>query len=279
MDRIDATCFHTFKSDKRLHSTQKLTDQGKRFQLIFIPSTSFCIYLVWKTIEPELVAQLIVSKQHFQARDLEESREKRHTIAISVAREFCSTLPSSSFIPPLIDLLTTPGFKSVIFDTPLDQEVVPESFGEAVGALPEFISRQSETTDTLLLSKLPNADAPKPNELSLATTVFVCKQCETRSLWYSQARVHACSLYDYDEVEAPIRALTYRTQSRPWDHRALDFDADTCGYVKALLGVLGMEPETTAAEDLHNCNRLVQVPSTPPVLRFGYPLDVVGCFS
>ncbi|KAG6810350.1 hypothetical protein H0H92_012214 [Tricholoma furcatifolium] len=157
---------------------------------------------IWNNIQCPLTEFM----QNARKRRLEEKFNatvgKRGVILSEVLEAYASLQPIHSIIPPLADVAILPAFRTIIEDTPLDEEVTAVHFQDAMVNFPRIVAEWREAKDielVQLVDKAFDSDTNEPDSDTKATsltlrhpgTFFECTKCR-RIISYPRVLVHQC---------------------------------------------------------------------------------------
>ncbi|KAG6813336.1 hypothetical protein H0H92_011884 [Tricholoma furcatifolium] len=180
---------------------------------------------IWNNIKPPLTDFMQEARKRHLEEKIQITIGKRGLVLSRVLKAYASLQPIHSIIPPLTDVAIVPAFRTIIEDTPIDEEVTAVHFQEVMVNFPQIVAEWREAKDMELVrlvneesgsdtNEKPNSDA-KVTSLTLRQpgTFFECKEC-FQIITYPRVLVHSCcfSKFIFDCPDQYIKNLG----SRPW---------------------------------------------------------------
>jgi hypothetical protein len=181
---------------------------------------------------------------------------KRYTTASGVISAFRRSFRFDEIIPQAGDIAAVASFTSVIFDTPIDEEVTAASFDEAVAALPEYVGEWKAAVDRTLVEKLHTGATVA--DLHLAKTVFSCSVCK-QAVQYRGAVFHDCAHSRIYNVPGRTRQLHASIASVPWTTNDYTFSSARSEAAIQLMTLCGLDPDTTTTREFEECDRVLKI--------------------
>ncbi|KAG5642398.1 hypothetical protein DXG03_002830 [Asterophora parasitica] len=82
----------------------------------------------------------------------------RGKVLLEVLKNYASSLPLDSVLPPLADVADLPSFRSIIEDTPIEEDVLEAHFDEPMLSFPEIVETWRTSKDAELVAMLKAGD-------------------------------------------------------------------------------------------------------------------------
>lgn len=216
----------------------------------------------WDEIKPTLINLMEGIKAERITLALRSARSQRQHVLSRIHEEYVAAQPLHSIIPGFADLVMMDKFKTVIEDTPVEQEVTAAHFQEAMSELTSLIDvwRQSKDRELLEMMKACSDIGPDAQEsmLHLATTFFHCTSCRAE-VQHPRILIHSCttSLRFSEDVSSPYFV---DLGCEPWNFGGKRVSFHQVAYTtsRSILTVCGFDPDVTTAQDIHNVDPLIE---------------------
>ncbi|KAJ7211565.1 hypothetical protein GGX14DRAFT_623058 [Mycena pura] len=207
----------------------------------------------WHKARPYLLPFVDAARRERLKRERAQLMGRRSAVVITAAAHVLRTAPRETWAynPPNYAIETFPPLQELIQD-PSDARLAEDDarLADALLGLPAFVEAWREEKRALLASLLPLPAACSPDaaaalalqRLPLATSVFTCL-----GSWVSGTTVTAGrSLIGWEGAGAHLRC---RSLHRFWNHRP-HYAADGAAAARALVRLVGLDPETTTAAQM-----------------------------
>ncbi|TFK34841.1 hypothetical protein BDQ12DRAFT_688937 [Crucibulum laeve] len=188
---------------------------------------------------------------------------KRCSVMTEIYKNFVASQPLHTVIPGFTDVVLMDPFRTIIEDTPVDEEVTEENFNIAETELPDLAKDWRHARDAELLSMLhasPSVGSGSAlDSLHLATTLFKCKHVG-QPVSYPRILVHEHATPAWDYSDNRPGSLLKSVPRKPWNYGGslITFDEVAHHYAKTVLQVCGFDPETTTSEDMQRAKPWVE---------------------
>ncbi|KIK59276.1 hypothetical protein GYMLUDRAFT_675937 [Collybiopsis luxurians FD-317 M1] len=236
--------YDQFSNHKLVKQSKKLTDYG------------------WNNIKSQLMEMLSNHKTERLARERRRCILARYK---TLHKEYDVVLRTSDLrepFPTVGDVLNNRLFHDLIWDTPYDEEILPEFFRLKLleflpGIIDEWKPKKIQDLLAIMQRSVPNAIT---SDMRLASSVFTCSTC-CKKVHFPQMFYHRCC--------TPIRQLNglgneqcqtpnSYTPPGPWRPDSLVFNISDIQAMKRLIEACNLDPNTSTIHDLHSADPLIE---------------------
>ncbi|KAF9466241.1 hypothetical protein BDZ94DRAFT_1251484 [Collybia nuda] len=216
----------------------------------------------WADIRPTLIALMEEIKAERLTVERRNAQTCRQQILSRIYEEFVASQPLHSIIPGLADFVMINKFKTIIEDTPVEEEVTPEHFQGAMSELASLIDgwRQTKNRELLEMMKVSldiGSDAPQ-SMLNLATTFFYCTSCKAE-VQHPRILIHACTTSLRYSEDASSKYF-YDLGCEPWNFGGKRVLFHHVAYTtsRSILKSCGYNPDIVTAQEIQDANPFIE---------------------
>ncbi|KAF9535715.1 hypothetical protein CPB83DRAFT_842210 [Crepidotus variabilis] len=237
---------------------------------------------IWVNIKPGVLKFMEEMRQKRLKREFNLVLFERKTIAMDILIEYKKANPDdNTFMPSPADFCDIPICREILHQ-PVEVEVNRESFGDIIPRLATIMDEWRGSIRKELVKRVQDfqKDKDTTQALELATTVFICLECNNPSgrffdddiytgmsssslLFYPQVQAHRCFsrksafLYNNDSEEPPDPisiVADYFAKRVAWNSSDVAFSNDASSTVAELVKFIGLNPLTATVMDIDNLN-------------------------
>lgn len=187
---------------------------------------------------------------------------RRQQILSKIYEEYVAAQPLHSIIPGFADFVMIDEFKTIIEDTPVEEEVTPKHFQEAMSHLTSLIHIWRQSKDTELLEMMKNSPEIQPDAqesaLDLATTFFHCSSCKAE-VQHPRILMHACttSLRHSEDISSPY---FFDLGCEPWNYGGKRVSLHQVAHAtsRSILKSCGYNPDVVTTQQIHDADPLIE---------------------
>ncbi|TFK41664.1 hypothetical protein BDQ12DRAFT_710696 [Crucibulum laeve] len=112
---------------------------------------------IWENIKPKVVQFMEDVKARRLMLEKKTTMKRRHPLMEEVREAYALTCPPNTIIPPATDIYCFNPFRSIVEDTPFNEDVTIESFRDVMDLLPTLIEDWRKRKDRQLLNMIATA--------------------------------------------------------------------------------------------------------------------------
>lgn len=225
-------------------------------------SVAYTDFEAWNSIQPTLVALMEEIKTGRILAERRGAQTRRQQVLSRIYEEYVAAQPLHSIIPGFADFVMIDKFKTIIEDTPLEEEVTPKHFQGAMSELTSLIDvwRHSKNKELLEMMKTSPEIGPDAQEsmLHLATTFFHCTSCKAE-VQHPRILIHACttSLRYSEDVSSPY---FFDLGCEPWNFGGKRVSFHHVAYTtsRSILKSCGYDPDVVTTQQIYDANPLIE---------------------
>lgn len=206
---------------------------------------------IWNNIKSPLFEVMEEIKGERLQRERQAILTRRQKIVADLLMAYRLTRPITDIIPGPADMYEMHEFKTIIEDTPFDEEVTERTFEQLMTKLPSFIDKWRDEKDAELLH-IMDASYTLENDrskLDLATAVFKCYFCPP-FISYPRILFHFCLFNHADLNRSRRKGLGRKLKDCVWNcSKGVSIVEDRTRFTR-IVECYGLDPDLTTAAQL-----------------------------
>jgi hypothetical protein len=228
---------------------------------------------VWNNIRPILVQFVQAARDKRLKKERIDTWTKRGLILSQLLADYHKTRSFDEIIPGTADIACMDVFISTIQGIPVNTEVTPESFAEAILELPRLTQEWRISKDRELVRLMnPNSitalnNASESTEhgedlgrLELATTFFKCSCQEPISYPRVLEHTHLTQFRQSCQEDVDLAVIFKALDLQPWNYGGERIAFHDVAYdgARAIIEACGLNPDTTTASDMDKAGHMLE---------------------
>lgn len=181
---------------------------------------------------------------------------ERQNVVLPLLLAFRQTRESHIKVPVDADIVCMPPFATII-ESDSDDDVTPESFGDAMAQLQTWCNKWWIDQDAFFYSLLPPTTSDYDHRLELATTLFKCVGC-AKPISYPRILAHECMTnLDWLHVDKNLMGVESLRRFESLGSLPYNYGGYWCEYhhkaaeiSAGIVEACGMDPKTTTLSDM-----------------------------
>lgn len=250
-------------ADKAFKESKLLTERSEWNSGEEKLSLNSALMLAWFNMKDRLIKAVESSRALRLEKVLQGKWKERYQQVDRMLEQHLSKLPHDTIIPPFADIIGNPDFRSIVFDTPIEQALNDDMLQQAIDNLPTFTTEWTYNVTAKLLKSMQSCEflGPKVRSMELAASPWICNCCG-EVMFYPRILVHTCYYLEEREFDPPpengtLEHYYFMTSSKPWDIEDFAFDQSLFAVQAKIIATCGVDPLSTTSQDMDAMNPIL----------------------